>query len=110
MRSACSKACWAASAMCASDPMVLSISSPTTATACSPGWSPDQSGRAAREARERAPRRRQRRGEGVRDFLDLATDPELVELIADAIGDDVILWGCQVFCKPAGDGLETPWH
>src|SRR5687768_10504188 len=38
---------------------------------------------------------------GVRDFLDLATDPELVELIADAIGDDVILWGCQVFCKPA---------
>jgi ectoine hydroxylase-related dioxygenase (phytanoyl-CoA dioxygenase family) len=47
---------------------------------------------------------------GVRDFLDLAKDPELVELIADAIGDDVILWGCQVFCKPAGDGLETPWH
>ncbi len=47
---------------------------------------------------------------GVRDFLDLATDPELVELIADAIGDDVILWGCQVFCKPAGHGLETPWH
>jgi ectoine hydroxylase-related dioxygenase (phytanoyl-CoA dioxygenase family) len=47
---------------------------------------------------------------GVRDFLNLAKDPELVELIADAIGDDVILWGCQVFCKPAGDGLETPWH
>jgi hypothetical protein len=47
---------------------------------------------------------------GVRDFLDLARDAELVELIADAIGDDVILWGCQVFCKPAGDGLETPFH
>jgi ectoine hydroxylase-related dioxygenase (phytanoyl-CoA dioxygenase family) len=47
---------------------------------------------------------------GVRDFLELARDPELVELIADAIGDDVILWGCQVFCKPAGDGLETPFH
>ena len=47
---------------------------------------------------------------GSRAFLDLARDPELVELIADAIGDDVILWGCQVFCKPGGDGLETPFH
>ena len=51
--------------------------------------------------------------EGVRGsqaFLDLAMNPELVELIADAIGEDIILWGCQVFCKPGGDGLETPWH
>jgi hypothetical protein len=47
---------------------------------------------------------------GQRAFLDLASDPELVELVADAIGPDVILWGCQVFCKPGGDGLETPWH
>jgi phytanoyl-CoA dioxygenase PhyH len=22
----------------------------------------------------------------------------------------VILWGCHVFCKSAGDGYETPWH
>jgi len=48
--------------------------------------------------------------QGSRDFLDLARDPDLVELVADAIGEDVILWGCQVFCKPGGDGLETPWH
>ena len=47
---------------------------------------------------------------GSRAFLELARDPELVELIADAIGEDVILWGCQVFCKPGGDGLETPFH
>ena len=47
---------------------------------------------------------------GSRDFLDLARDPELVELISGAIGEDVILWGCQVFCKPGGDGLETPFH
>jgi ectoine hydroxylase-related dioxygenase (phytanoyl-CoA dioxygenase family) len=52
-------------------------------------------------------------GEGVRgsrDFLDLARDPEIVDLVSDLIGDDVILWGCHVFCKPAGDGFETPWH
>ena len=47
---------------------------------------------------------------GSRAFLELAQEPELVELISDAIGADVILWGCQVFCKPGGDGLETPFH
>jgi ectoine hydroxylase-related dioxygenase (phytanoyl-CoA dioxygenase family) len=54
-----------------------------------------------------------RNAEGVRGsgaFLDLARDPALVELVADAIGPDVILWGCQLFCKPGGDGLEVPWH
>jgi ectoine hydroxylase-related dioxygenase (phytanoyl-CoA dioxygenase family) len=52
-------------------------------------------------------------GEGVRGvaaFLQLARDPQLVELVADVIGDDVVLWGCHVFCKPAGEGYETPWH
>lgn len=52
-------------------------------------------------------------GEGVRgvaDFLDLARDPELVELVSGVIGEDVILWGCHVFCKPAAEGYETPWH
>jgi hypothetical protein len=52
-------------------------------------------------------------GEGVRGvaaFLDLARDPDIVDLVSDLIGDDVILWGCHVFCKPAGEGFETPWH
>ena len=52
-------------------------------------------------------------GEGVRgsrDFLDLARDREIVDLVSGVIGDDVILWGCHVFCKPAGEGFETPWH
>jgi ectoine hydroxylase-related dioxygenase (phytanoyl-CoA dioxygenase family) len=52
-------------------------------------------------------------GEGVhgsRQFLDLAMDPEIVELVSGVIGEDVILWGCHVFCKPAGEGYETPWH
>lgn len=47
---------------------------------------------------------------GSREFLDLAMNPELVELVAGVVGEDIILWGCQVFCKPCGDGLETPWH
>jgi len=48
--------------------------------------------------------------QGVADFLALARDPEIVDLVSGVIGDDVILWGCHVFCKPAGEGFETPWH
>jgi Phytanoyl-CoA dioxygenase (PhyH) len=52
-------------------------------------------------------------GEGVRgvaDFLQLAKNPDIVDLVSDVIGQDIILWGAHVFCKPAGDGFETPWH
>jgi hypothetical protein len=52
-------------------------------------------------------------GEGVRGsraFLDLARDPEIVELVSGVLGEDIILWGCHVFCKPAVEGYETPWH
>jgi hypothetical protein len=52
-------------------------------------------------------------GEGVRGnraFLELARDPEIVELVSGVLGEDVILWGCHVFCKPAEEGYETPWH
>jgi hypothetical protein len=52
-------------------------------------------------------------GEGVRGsraFLELARDPDIVELVSGVLGDDIILWGCHVFCKPAGEGYETPWH
>ena len=52
-------------------------------------------------------------GEGVRGstaFLALARDRRIVELVSGVIGDDVVLWGCHVFCKPAGEGYETPWH
>ncbi len=51
--------------------------------------------------------------EGVRgssDFLDLARDPAIVAAVSQLIGPDVILWGCQIFCKPGGDGMEVPWH
>ena len=47
---------------------------------------------------------------GVAEFLALAQEPELVELVSSVIGNDVVLWGCHVFCKPAAEGYETPWH
>ena len=51
--------------------------------------------------------------EGVRgqsEFLALAKDERILDAVAQLIGPDIILWGCHVFCKPAGDGHETPWH
>jgi hypothetical protein len=51
--------------------------------------------------------------EGVRGssaFLDLARDPDILDLVESAIGPDIVLWGCQIFCKPGGDGMEVPWH
>ena len=47
---------------------------------------------------------------GSKDFLDLAMEPDILDRVAQLIGPDIILWGCHVFCKPAGDGHETPWH
>ena len=47
---------------------------------------------------------------GVASFLALAREPEIVDLVSGVIGDDVVLWGCHVFCKPAAQGYATPWH
>ena len=52
-------------------------------------------------------------GEGVRgvaEFLALGQDRQIVDLVSSVIGDDLVLWGCHVFCKPAREGYETPWH
>jgi ectoine hydroxylase-related dioxygenase (phytanoyl-CoA dioxygenase family) len=51
--------------------------------------------------------------EGVRgsaDFLKLAHDPGILDLVERVIGPDIVLWGCQIFCKPGGSGMEVPWH
>ncbi len=51
--------------------------------------------------------------EGVRgddEFMALARDEQILDMVEALIGPDIVLWGCHVFCKPAGDGHETPWH
>ncbi len=47
---------------------------------------------------------------GSEAFLALAKDEGILDAVEQLIGPDIILWGCHVFCKPAGDGHETPWH
>jgi ectoine hydroxylase-related dioxygenase (phytanoyl-CoA dioxygenase family) len=54
-----------------------------------------------------------RNSEGIHGdhaFLELARDSDILDLVGQLIGSDVILWGCQSFCKPGGDGMEVPWH
>ena len=46
----------------------------------------------------------------AREWLDISGTPELVDYVTSVLGPDVILWGGQLFCKPARTGLEVPWH
>lgn len=51
--------------------------------------------------------------EGVKGheaFLSLAREPAILDMVEQLMGADIILWGGHLFCKPAGDGLEVPWH
>ncbi len=47
---------------------------------------------------------------GVDALLECVTHPDILDMVEQVIGPDLILWGSQVFSKPAGDGLAIPWH
>jgi ectoine hydroxylase-related dioxygenase (phytanoyl-CoA dioxygenase family) len=54
-----------------------------------------------------------RNPEGMRgsaDFLALAMEPAILDLVGQVIGPDIVLWACSIFCKPPGDGKAIPWH
>jgi hypothetical protein len=43
-------------------------------------------------------------------LLDFTRHPDLLDIVEQLIGPDIVMWGSQVFSKPAGDGMEIPWH
>lgn len=47
---------------------------------------------------------------GDSEFMDVCRDPKILDIVEQLIGPDIVLWGCQAFCKPPGDGMEVPWH
>lgn len=47
---------------------------------------------------------------GSTKWLEFATQPALMEMAAQLMGDGVILWGTTLFGKPPRNGKETPWH
>ncbi len=60
-----------------------------------------------------SPHIRSRKGKGTTGdavFLEIARDEEIVDIVEQLIGADIVLWGSQAFCKPHGDGMEVPWH
>lgn len=43
-------------------------------------------------------------------FADLVAYPEILDMVAQLIGQDIILWSTHLFCKQANIGREAPWH
>jgi hypothetical protein len=47
---------------------------------------------------------------GNEELLDFTQNPDILDIVEQIIGPDIIMWGSQVFSKPAGDGMAIPWH
>jgi hypothetical protein len=43
-------------------------------------------------------------------WLDYAVMPQIINAVAQLIGDDIIVWGSALFCKAGKGGRATPWH
>ena len=43
-------------------------------------------------------------------WLEFTHIPEILDMVEQLIGADLILWGVTIFGKPAGNGKMTPWH
>jgi len=53
------------------------------------------------------------RGQGLiggGKILRYGTLPDILDLVEQLIGPDIILWGSNLFAKPPGVGMEVPWH
>jgi hypothetical protein len=46
----------------------------------------------------------------VEGWMDIAVYPDIVDVIEQLIGPDIVLWGTGVFYKRALAGPATPWH
>jgi hypothetical protein len=43
-------------------------------------------------------------------WLQYAVMPEILDAVAQLIGEDIIVWGSALFCKAGKGGRATPWH
>lgn len=43
-------------------------------------------------------------------WLHYAVMPEILDAVAQLIGEDIIVWGSALFCKAGIGGKATPWH
>lgn len=47
---------------------------------------------------------------GDRAFLQIATQPDILDLVEQIVGPDIILWGTTMFYKKPRQANATPWH
>ena len=43
-------------------------------------------------------------------WLAIGVMPEILDAVAQLIGEDIIIWGSALFCKAGKGGRATPWH
>lgn len=43
-------------------------------------------------------------------WLKYAKSPEILDIVSDLIGPDIIVWGSALFAKKGVGGKATPWH
>lgn len=43
-------------------------------------------------------------------FIKLAYNQEITNMVEQILGNNFLLWGSQIFCKPAYDGMAVPMH
>jgi hypothetical protein len=49
-------------------------------------------------------------GPRVNPFMEAARHPQLLDMLEQIIGPDLMLWITRILCKPAATGREVPWH
>lgn len=47
---------------------------------------------------------------GGEKLFEIAMNPQLIAAARALIGPDLIMWGGEIFAKPAAIGKSTPWH
>ena len=45
-----------------------------------------------------------------RGLYDVVTEPRILALVRDILGDNLVSWGSHLFAKMPGDGKEVPFH
>ena len=49
-------------------------------------------------------------GPETNPFMAAARHPQILDMLEQLLGPDLILWITRVLCKPAAKGREVPWH
>jgi ectoine hydroxylase-related dioxygenase (phytanoyl-CoA dioxygenase family) len=47
---------------------------------------------------------------GGEKLFEIAIHPQIIAAARALVGPDLIMWGGEIFAKPAGIGKSTPWH